>query len=92
MESQPESLLKRKTNLLPLMKTLKNSGDLSGRARCSSVLQTARIRGYIGRRSRQLPEGAFPGILKQIETRFTPEQEGRLAQIASNSGMTPNGS
>jgi hypothetical protein len=40
MESQPESFLKRKTNLLPLMKTLKNSGDLGGRTRCSCVLQT----------------------------------------------------
>ena len=40
MESQPESLPKRKTNLSPLMKTLKNSDDLSGTTKFSCVLQT----------------------------------------------------
>jgi hypothetical protein len=40
MESQPESFPKRKTNLSPLMKTLKNSVDLSGTTKCSCLLQT----------------------------------------------------
>src|SRR6202048_4799399 len=39
-ESQPESFPERKTNLSPVMKTLKNSGDLGVRTKCSWVLQT----------------------------------------------------
>ena len=30
--------------------------------------------------------GAFSGILEAMEVRFTPEQEARLAQIATNAG------
>jgi hypothetical protein len=31
-----------------------------------------------------LPEGALSGILRCIEVHFTPEQEARLAQIATD--------
>jgi hypothetical protein len=33
-----------------------------------------------------LPEGAFSDMLKRMEVHFTPEQEARLSQIATNAG------
>jgi hypothetical protein len=47
-KSQRQCFPERKTNLSPLMKTLKNSDDLSGTTKCSCVLRTCRIRGYAG--------------------------------------------
>jgi hypothetical protein len=34
----------------------------------------------------RLPEGAFSDMLKRMEVHFTPEQEARLSQIATNAG------
>jgi len=38
-----------------------------------------------------LPKGAFSGILAGMEVHFTPEQEARLAQIATNAGTDAEG-
>jgi hypothetical protein len=40
IKSQPESFPKKKTNLSPLMKTLKNSDDLNSTTKCSCALET----------------------------------------------------
>jgi predicted transcriptional regulator len=36
-----------------------------------------------------LPERAFPRILKGMEVHFTPEQQARLAQLATKAGTAP---